>query len=170
MDTEQWIIDLVEAHERPLCRYARSLCGDDATARDAVQETFLRLCKGDRRKIEGHEAAWLYRVCRSRVLDLRKKEKPMRTLSPKHQAVLSADAPPPDELAARSDSESRIPQLMEILSERQREAVRLKFQQDLSYREIAAVLDISESNVGYILHTALASLRDQMNHLQGARS
>ena len=41
-DDARWIHDLVTEFEKPLCRYARSLCGNDATARDAVQETFLR--------------------------------------------------------------------------------------------------------------------------------
>ena len=48
--------------------------------------------------------------------------------------------------------------------------MRLKFQQNLSYREIAEILDITESNVGYILHTALTTLRNDMNTLQGVRS
>jgi len=170
MNSQSWIIHLVEEHEQPLCRYARSLCGSDATARDAVQETFLRLCKVKPEKIKGHEAAWLYRVCRSRVLDLRKKEKPMQALTPTQAATLSAAGPSPDERAARQDAETWIPRLMAALSERQQEAVRLKFQQNLSYREIAEILDITESNVGYILHTALTSLRNDMNTLQGAQS
>jgi RNA polymerase sigma-70 factor (ECF subfamily) len=170
MNTEQWIIHLVELHEKPLCRYARSLCGDDATARDAVQETFLRLCKAKRKKIEGHEAAWLYRVCCSRVLDIKKKEKPMHYLSEKHEVVLSAEQRSPHEQVALKDSESLIPGMMNRLPARHKEAVRLKFEQNLSYREIASVLDITESNVGFILHTALTSLREQMKQAQGVHS
>ena len=169
-DDAAWIHDLVTEYEKPLCRYARSICGDDATARDAVQETFLRLCKTRPAKIRGHEAAWLFRVCRTRVLDLRKKEKPMTHLHDGHATGLSDSAPLPDELSARRDSESHIPKLLRSLSERQQEAVRLKFQQDLSYRQIAEVLGITESNVGFILHTALKTLRNDMNHLQGVQS
>jgi RNA polymerase sigma-70 factor (ECF subfamily) len=56
---------------------------------------------------------------------------------------------------------------LRALPERQQEAVRLKFQQNLTYRQIAEVLDITESNVGFILHTALTTLRNDMNLLQG---
>lgn len=169
-DEAQWIHTLVTEYEKPLCRYARSLCGDDATAKDAVQETFLRLCKTRPAKLKGHEAAWLFRVCRTRVLDLRKKEKPMTHLHDGHAGGLIDAAPPPDETSARRDSESRIPSLLQALPGRQQEAVRLKFQQNLTYRQIAEVLGITESNVGFILHTALTTLRNDMNHLQGELS
>lgn len=170
MDKQQWIIKLVEAHEKPLCRYARGLAGDEAMALDAVQETFLRLCKQKPEKIAGHEAAWLYRVCRSRVFDLKKKEKPMQSLTNKHQAVLPAEGIHPDEAAARADSEGLIPRMIASLSEKQQEVIRLKFQQNLSYREIAEVMDLSESNVGFIIHTGIKTLRDHMQLIQGERS
>ena len=41
----------------------------------------------------------------------------------------------------------------------QQEAVRLKFLQQFSYREIAEVMDLSESNVGVLIHTAIKKLR-----------
>ncbi|MCG8648303.1 MAG: sigma-70 family RNA polymerase sigma factor, partial [Pirellulales bacterium] len=57
---------LVQRYERPLLAYAhRMLGGDWQGAQDAVQETFLRLCRQDRQKIESRVAAWLFSVCRS---------------------------------------------------------------------------------------------------------
>ena len=41
----------------------------------------------------------------------------------------------------------------------QQEAVRLKFLQQFSYREIAEVMGLSESHVGVLIHTALKKLR-----------
>ena len=70
----------------------------------------------------------------------------------------------------RHDSESLVPRLLGALPERQAEAIRLKFQQRLSYREIAGVLSVSETNVGFLIHTGLKALRAQMNTLQGART
>ena len=169
-DKEKWIIGLVNQHEQALCRYARSMTGDDAMALDAVQDTFLRLCKVKPAKIEGHEAAWLYRVCRSRMLDLQKKEKPMQTLTPKHQAVLPAEGMLPDESADQSDTHQLVSRLISSLPERQREIIRLKFQQNLSYREISEVLGLSESNVGFIIHSGIKQLRDQMKLAQGVQS
>lgn len=169
-DKEKWIIGLVNQHEQALCRYARSLAGEEAMALDAVQETFLRLCKVTPTKIAGHEAAWLYRVCRSRVLDLKKKEKPMQTLTEKHQAVLSAEGLLPDACADQSDTRQLVTRLISYLPERQQEIIRLKFQQNLSYREISEVLGLSESNVGFLIHTGIKQLRDHMRLAQGVQS
>ena len=56
--------------------------------------------------------------------------------------------------------------MLKSLPERDQEIVRLKFQQNLSYRQIADILNISEGNVGYILHHALKTLREEMSQLQ----
>ncbi len=64
---------LVDRYERPLMAYAsRMLGGDWQGAQDAVQETFLRLCRENRSKIETRVAAWLFSVCRSRVIDMQR--------------------------------------------------------------------------------------------------
>ena len=55
------INSLVNRYERPLLAYAgRMLGGDWQGAQDAVQETFLRLCREDPQKIESRVAAWAF--------------------------------------------------------------------------------------------------------------
>ncbi len=73
LNREQWIEAMVDRYERPLLAYASRLFGgDSAQAQDAVQETFLRLCREDRTAIESRVAAWLFSVCRTRVSDIRR--------------------------------------------------------------------------------------------------
>ena len=40
--------------------------------------------------------------------------------------------------------------------------MRLKFQNGLSYKEISRVTELSVSNVGYLIHTAIQKLRQQL--------
>ncbi|MEX2608049.1 MAG: sigma-70 family RNA polymerase sigma factor [Kiritimatiellia bacterium] len=169
MDTEAWITQLVETHEKGLCRYACRLAGSEAMARDAVQETFLRLCRADRSKVEGHEAPWLFRVCRSRVFDLKKKEKPMQQMTPEHvdRHASSGEGAVPNALQERLN---RVTELLNRLPERQREVIQLKFQQEMSYREISEVLGISEGNVGFLIHTGIKTLRERIHTLSGVQS
>ena len=169
-DQEGWIRALVERHEKPLCRYAYSLSGSLAAAQDAVQETFLRLCRVERDRIAGHEAAWLFRVCRSRVLDMKRKEKPVTPLSDEQEATLASAGPSPAEDAMRNDASRLVPRLMNRLPEKQREVIRLKFQQNLSYKEIAGILDLSETNVGYLIHTGIRALRADLQRGPGGLS
>jgi RNA polymerase sigma-70 factor (ECF subfamily) len=49
--------------------------------------------------------------------------------------------------------------LVDSLSPNQREVIRLKFQSDLSYKEIAEITQLSVTNVGFLLHTGLKKLR-----------
>ena len=51
---------------------------------------------------------------------------------------------------------------MNALTDKQQDAVRLKFQCGLSYREIAGVMDITVNHVGVMLHQALKVLRDHV--------
>jgi RNA polymerase sigma-70 factor (ECF subfamily) len=165
MDKESWIISLVRRYERPLCSYAYSLLRNLEWARDAVQDTFLRLCGQKPEKLKGREEPWLFRVCRNRSLDILRKEKPVDTLTEQQEAALAADDPAPDEQAARGDFASQLPRFLAKLPKNQQEVIRLKFQHQLSYREIAECTRLSESNVGYLLHTGLKTLRTQMINL-----
>jgi RNA polymerase sigma-70 factor (ECF subfamily) len=47
--------------------------------------------------------------------------------------------------------------------------VRLKFQHGLSYKEIGAVLNLTATNVGFILHTALKAVRARLDDSSEAR-
>ena len=143
------------------------ITGNIETARDAVQETFLRLCKQDRAKVIGHEAPWLYRVCRTRALDILRKEKPVTPLTSEQETRLPSDGRNPADQASSQDAQGFIPRLMAGLPERQQEVIRLKFQQQLSYREIAETLELSESNVGYLIHTGIKTMREHMQTIEG---
>lgn len=56
---------------------------------------------------------------------------------------------------------------MDTLPPNQREVVLLKFQSGLSYKEISSVTELSVSNVGYLLHTALKTLRNKLQSQPG---
>src|SRR5438477_12079799 len=74
---EGWVAAAVSRYEGKLLVYSRQILGDSERARDVVQEVFARLCAADRARLNGHLAEWLYRVCRNRSLDVRRKEKRM---------------------------------------------------------------------------------------------
>ena len=155
MSDRDWITAAAGRHERPLLAYVHALLGDRHKSQDVVQEAFLELCRADRAAIEPRLAAWLFAVCRRRAIDILRKETRM--------TALSADppAPPADPGAAleRDDAAAAVAARLLRLPADQREAVRLKFQGQLSYREIAGVMGLSESHVGVLLHLALKTLR-----------
>lgn len=159
-DLRQWIQDTVARYERPLCQYAYRLTGNFETARDAVQDTFLKLCR-EGLLPDDRTAPWLFRVCRNRCIDIIRKEKPMQALTDEHAAVLPAPGKSPAEEAGLRESVSLLLRKLAELPARQAEVIRLKFQHHMSYREIAAVTALSESNVGFLIHTGIQTLRQQ---------
>ncbi len=167
----QWVSEALDRHEASLLRYTvRLLGGDLEAARDVVQEAFVRLIQQDRAAVEGHLAPWLYRVCRNAALDRIRKEHRMQTSLPEITnrnggpgAAEATAGDGPAERAQQPESRSRLLASLADLPERQREVLRLKFQGDLSYREIAEIMDLTVSHVGVLIHTAIQTLRGRLS-------
>ena len=160
-DMPDWVRTAAAAHAGRLTAYARRLLGDPGRAADVVQETFLRLCRQPPGDI-GTLVPWLFAVCRSRALDVRRKEKRMTLIT--DEAI---DARPtltlgPAAMAERSDAAAHVARLLATLPSNQRDVLRLKFQHEQTYRQIADATGLSESNVGFLIHTGLKALRAAM--------
>ena len=152
-----WIRTVLEEHEQPLLRYAVRLTGSIELARDVVQDTFLRLLREDRATVEGHLRQWLFTVCRHRCIDLGRKEARMHTVDPD---TMNRQTPAGN--SAEPGKHDEVLHAVGMLSDRQQEILRLRFQAGLSYQEISAVTGLSVSNVGFHLHTAVKELRGRM--------
>lgn len=156
---EDWMPGVVRRYEAPLIQYAARITGCRERARDAVQETFLRL--GKHGPLEGDPAKWLFTVCRTRALDICRKENRMTYLDqPAAEAEPSADPGPADQLV-RKEATGFLLQILEKLPPRQQEVIQLKFQNGLSYQEISEITRLSVGNVGFLIHRGLKALREQ---------
>ena len=167
-DRDGWVRAAVERFEGPLTRYACRVVGEVETARDIVQETFLKLCGQDRGRVEPHLAEWLFTVCRNRALDvLRKEGRVGRSADPEPRlnVIPAADADPADGQERRDELE-RVLRVMALLPEAQQEVIRLRFQEGFSYKEISRITGFSVGNVGYLLHMGLKSLRGRLGIAQ----
>lgn len=164
MDPEHIITDALREFEEGLMRYSRSITGDVEAARDAVQETFLKLSRQDVVALKPRMKSWLFCVCRNCSLDYRRKIIRMPLLSDKEGVERAGEGPDPSgELIGREEARN-IASLVEKLPGRQRDIIELKFAGGLSYREIAEVTGLSISNVGFQLHEATTKLRHMWKH------
>lgn len=162
MGEYDWVRTAVDQFERPLTVYAARLLGDADRARDIVQDAFLRLCEQPREKVEPHLAEWLFTVCRNRALDVLRKEGRMTQLSDARQRDCPDPVAAPAELLERREEASRVLHMLETLPPSQREVIRLKFQNGFSYKEISRISGHSVSNVGFLIHTGLKTIRTQL--------
>jgi len=70
--------------------------------------------------------------------------------------------PLPDEQIARWEGIGLVRLSLEGLDDRSRELVRLKFNENLSYKEISARTGLTVGHVGYLLHHALKAIGDEL--------
>ncbi|WZP00497.1 sigma-70 family RNA polymerase sigma factor [Isosphaeraceae bacterium EP7] len=162
MNDPGFVRDAVRQFEGPLTRYAARLLGDADRARDVVQEAFLRLCAQDRAEVEPRLAEWLFTVCRNRSLDVLRKESRMTQLTDLQVGARTSPAPAPDEAAAHKEAAAKVVDLLDRLPQNQREVIRLKFQEGFSYKEISRISGHSVTNVGYLIHVGIKTLRGQL--------
>jgi RNA polymerase sigma-70 factor (ECF subfamily) len=127
-----------------------------------VQDTFVKLCAVDPEELEGRVREWLFTVCRNRALDVQRKESRMKPLGDLELEACESREPSPAVAAEQSESAGQVLRLLATLPLNQQEVVRLKFQNGLSYREISHVTHLTVTNVGFLLHTAVKTIRQKM--------
>ncbi len=159
---DAFVREAIRQHERPLLRYVAHLLADHDRARDLVQDTFVKLCRQPVAEVEGHVAEWLFTVARRAALDVLRKEGRMNRFAEGQAERLVAADPTPAAQAETRESAAQALSLLHRLPHNQQEVVRLKFQEGFSYQEIAAITHLTMGNVGFLLHTALATLRREM--------
>ncbi len=157
MSPEQIINHALERYERSLISHAKAITGNLESARDAVQETFLRLSRQDVSALESRLAPWLFFVCRNCALDHCRKI--VRFSDTAVDEESPSDQPSPAAEAVAAEDGIILKRLLRELPAQQQELVQLKFEAGLSYKEIGETMRMSVSNVGVQLHTAIHTLR-----------
>ena len=157
------IEELFGALESPLLSYALRLDGDRAQAEDIVQDAFMKLHAHFAEVREPRR--WLYRTVHNLAANqLRRSDKIVRLPDTAETDQETADTQPlPDEQIIRWEGIGLVRLSLSALDERSREIVRLKFDEDLSYQQIAERTGLLPGNVGYRLHPALKALAAELN-------
>src|SRR6185369_17037779 len=159
------IEELFAALESPLLNYALRLAGELSVAEDIVQEAFMKLHAqfDDVRE----PRRWLYRTAHNLALNHRRDAGKIIPLELKSEDGAAANdtsdpQPPPDEQIAHWEGIGLVRLSLETLDERSRELIRLKFTENLSYKEISVRTGLSIGNVGYVLHHALKAIAEEL--------
>ncbi len=129
---------------------------------DLVSQTFEKMLTGIGRfhPQQAPFKAWLFGIARHVIADH------FRTF--KHQLVplieqMSDHKPSSEELAIKSEQNLHLLSAMQILTDRERDLIGLKFAGGLKNRQIATLSNLSESNVGIILYRAIQRLRNELS-------
>lgn len=164
---------LVGRYRRPMIGFMYRMTHDTATAEDLAQEVFLRVYRSRASyQADAKFTTWLYRIATNLAMNHARDNKHER---PEEKASLDAAdeqtgmtldvadvRPSIEQQILHHERMAAIRQRIEALPERQRAAVLMHKYQEMDYRQIAAVLHLSESATKSLLFRAYESLRQSL--------
>jgi len=165
---------LLHRHRGPLVGFFFRMLRDQALAEDLAQEVFLRVYQvRERYEPEAKFTTWLYRIATNLALNAIRDRKETATSAQGGEAPDAASLaerlpdgkPSAEQQLVESERARVIWEAVESLAENQRAAVLLHKYQDVDYRQIAAILEISESAVKSLLFRAYENLRVRLEPL-----
>ena len=161
-------------YEGPLLRFVANFLRDESAAQDIVQETFLRVAKKPSKLLDVNSCHnWLLKIARNLSIDhlrrLARNRKHSRALEYEAARSAAAAVPAIDRLE-KSERMARVRSEIDRLRPRLRMVMLLKVQEGKSYREIAEITGLTTTNVGYLIHQAMKTLKTRLEDLREASS
>ena len=153
------VTQLFEQYHVPIFNYIRGMTRDDAWANDLTQDTFLQLFKTrDKLPAVENQRAWVYRIATNLTYNALKRRKRFQWLPWRGDSDDGVQLTSPDPTNATAE-QLLVRATLDKLEPKYREPLVLYSQFDLSVREVAEALNISESNVKVRLHRARKMFR-----------
>jgi len=172
---------LVERHTNAVTTFCYAFCRDRDQSEDLMQEVFLRVFRNARSyKPVAKFTTWLYRVAANLCINEAKKAKLRKTVSldgpmdsdPDATRIvekMAAGDPGPLTEAERHEASRLIERAIEALPEDQRVTLILVERQNLPYKDIADILDVTVSAVKMRVKRARENLREALKFLEAAK-
>jgi RNA polymerase sigma-70 factor (ECF subfamily) len=157
---------LVDRHAAELFRLAMSLSRNRAEAEDIVQETLIGAFRG-MRKFDGRASVktWLKRILVRQAARAWHRAKPSRQAASLDSLPADAPSTPAASVGSattRVDSKIDVAAILKTLSPEYRQILVLREFEQLSYAEIAELLDVPQGTVESRLHRARAEVRARL--------
>jgi len=162
VDEEEVFLRLVDQHRGIIRKVAAGYCSTPADQHDLTQEVMLQLWKAyPRYSVDRPFSTWMYRIALNVAISfLRRNTRPIRQTV----ALEEIDQELPDETAGPRETDERVALLQNIITtlDPLNRALLLLYLDDHSYREISAILGITETNVATKLSRLKERLRQQL--------
>ena len=154
--------ELFERHHGPLFGFLAKLTGDRSAAEDIAQIVFQRILKYRHTyRDEGRFCTWMYHLARRCAADhYRKSQRTPTAIDPADLSHHADDQPDAGDNAIASDDHEILHHALDRLDRDDREILLLSRFQELSFSEIASILECSIGAAKVRAHRALRQLRD----------
>jgi RNA polymerase sigma-70 factor (ECF subfamily) len=163
---------LVEAYQRPVYNLAYRMLGNVAEAEDAAQEAFIRAyTRLDTYDPSRKFSSWMLSIASHYCIDVIRRRR-MNLLSFEELPPMTDLSMPrsahPEYVVSRGQVADQVQQLLGTLPDHYRIPVILRYWYDMSYREIAETMEVTESTIKTRLHRARARLAECMQRKSDA--
>lgn len=139
----------------------RTLCGDES-AKDITQEVFMRfLAHLDRYPDDLDIRPYLFQIALNGCRDHFRKQK-RRAVEKELVDTIKDEGCSPHEESIKSERRERIKKALDTLPFEQRTAVLLRYYHQLKFKEIAQILEISESTIKSRIHLGMEKLQREL--------
>lgn len=149
-----------------LYHYGIKINNDDALVEDCIQDIFLELWQ--RRASLSNTSSvkyYLFTCLRRRILRKLCQYRPMTTLAEEDLAPTFSYETQLLEQQTSEENQEKLKQVLELLSEKQRKVIFLKFYDKLSYEEIADIMSLSVKAVYDLVYHSIKAMK---KHFQKA--
>ena len=162
-DAAETFTELYEHYLPKVFRYISYRVGDMDLAEYLTSAVFEKaLTRLDSyRSNKASFSTWLMTVARNTVIDHYRVKSRKLTISIEETLEVASEEASPEEEVIRKEELQRLGTYLRELSQKEREIISLKFGAELSNRQIAKIVRLSESNIGTILYRAICKLRDK---------
>jgi len=168
---------LITRHKERVYRFILSTIKDPELANDYFQDTFMKVIvtlKGGNYNEEGKFLPWVLRIAHNLIIDGFRKNKKVRFLSETRSASedysvfsrLSNDDLNVLQITCKEELETQVVRFLDELPSAQKEIIYQRLYQDLSFKEIAEMEDISINTALGRMRYALINLRKLMDQHQ----
>ncbi|HPO18967.1 MAG TPA: sigma-70 family RNA polymerase sigma factor [Rubrivivax sp.] len=162
--------ELVRRHQDGVFRFVLRMTGSRDEAMDLTQDTFIKAWQAlPRWEPQAQFRTWLFQIARNAALDLLRRREALRFVPLEDGAGFIAPQPGPDEQFAQRQRLGLLDAALRQLPPEQREVLLLREIEQLSYAQIAAVLQVQEGTVKSRIARARAALLDRFERATGER-
>jgi RNA polymerase sigma factor (sigma-70 family) len=156
---------LFEMYLQPLYRYGMKFVSDEAFVKDCIQDLFVKMYN-NRASLSATSNPKFYLLLslKNIIIDALAKNSRLVYLPPEELPFIANQyVAGHDETDNEEEIKEKFEQALSGLSPRQKEAIYLRFQMDLSYEEISQLLGVNYQSVRNLIHRAISKIRENIN-------
>lgn len=164
LHNEADLIQIFEDYHKKVYSYFYYRIKNQSVAEDLTSQVFEKVIK-NRTSYSNEKApieVWLFTIARNSLNNYFREQKKHQFAPLETIMELISNRQTPEEYIVTDERNSKLRQSLNRLNEREKNIIALKFGVELTNREIAQIVELSETNVGSILYRSMKKLKKEM--------